>query len=127
MGLGFFRKLKDLGKKVVKVAKKVVPIAKKVWGVAAPFVSKIPKFGSAIATGVNTGLNIASGITGAKNTQQGVQSVINSVSPFIKLKKNTGGSPLGPMDRNAPAPSVAPAPAVYSGIDSDLGDGDMGI
>ena len=113
MGLGFFRKLKDLGKKVVKVAKKVVPIAKKVWGVAAPFVSKIPKFGSAIATGVNTGLNIASGITGAKNTQQGVQSVINSVSPFIKLKKNN----------TAPAP----APAVYSGIDSDLGDGDMGI
>ena len=113
MGLGFFRKLKDLGKKVIKVAKKVVPIAKKVWGVAAPYVSKIPGVGSAIATGVNTGLNIASGITGANNVKQGVQSVISSVSPFIKLKKNNA---------SAPASANAPTPAVYSGISADLGD-----
>ena len=117
MGLGFFRKLKDLGKKVIKVAKKVVPIAKKVWGVAAPYVSKIPGVGSAIATGVNTGLNIASGITGANNVKQGVQSVISSVSPFIKLKKNI---PSGSGFANASAP--APTPAVYSGISADLGD-----
>ena len=113
MGLGFFRKLKDLGKKVIKVAKKVVPIAKKVWGVAAPYVSKIPGVGSALSTGINTGLNIASGITGANNVKQGVQSVISSVSPFIKLKKN-----------NASAP--APTPAVYSGISADLGDDTFG-
>ena len=94
MGLGFFRKLK----KVIKVAKKVVPIAKKVWGVAAPYVSKIPGVGSAIATGVNTGLNIASGITGANNVQQGVQSVISSVSPYIKLRKNNTSAPAPTVD-----------------------------
>ena len=112
MGLGIWRKIKEGFKKAgAWIKNKALPwlkdkgvgIAKTVWGAAKPFVGMLPA-GGAITTAIDTGLgigekliNTANDFANTGNVQNAVQQVKQTVSPFIKLKKNSSSNqtPMG--------------------------------
>ena len=107
MGLGIWRKIKEGFKKAgAWIKNKALPwlkdkgvgIAKGIWTAAKPLVGMLPG-GGAITTAVDTGLgigekliNTANDLANTGNVQNAVQQVKETVSPFIKFKKNSGGN-----------------------------------
>ena len=88
MGLGLWRKIKDGFKKVFKWGKeKLFPIVKTAWQhVVKPLMQQNPK--TAPIVPMLTPF-LGSGGTSVKPAiQTGLDAVKNTISPFIKLKKN---------------------------------------
>ena len=89
MGLGLWRKIKEFGKKVFKFGKeKLFPVVKKVWQhVVKPIMQTNPKTAPIVPM-----LTPFLGSCGAPSVkpaiQTGLDAVKNTISPFIKLKKN---------------------------------------
>ena len=123
MGLGIWRKIKEGFKKAgAWIKNKALPwlankggkIVKGVWGAAKPLVGMLPG-GGAITTAIDTGLGIGEKLVNTANDlvnkngsiQNAVQQVKETVSPFIKFKKNGGGG--GPV-------GAAPAAMDYDDI-----------
>ena len=107
MGLGIWRKIKEGFKKAgAWIKNKALPwlankggkIAKGIWTAAKPLVGMLPG-GGAITTAIDTGLGIGEKLVNTANDlvnkngsiQNAVQQVKETVSPFIKFKKNGGG------------------------------------
>ena len=89
MGLGLWRKIKEFGKKVFKWGKeKLLPIVKTVWKtVVKPLMMTNPKTAPIVPM-----LTPFLGSGGTQSVQPAIQTgldaVKNTISPFIKLKKN---------------------------------------
>ena len=96
MGLGLWRKIKEFGKKVFKFGKeKLFPVVKKVWQhVVKPLMMTNPK--TAPIVPMLTPFLGSGGTQSVKPAiQTGLDAVKNTISPFIKLKKN-GTAPEAP-------------------------------
>ena len=86
MGLGLWRKIKEFGKKAWKWMKeKAFPTVKKVWQIVKPGLQAIPQTAPLVKT-LSPFLGSASNTVPKIST--GLDAVKNTVSPFIKLKKN---------------------------------------
>ena len=88
MGLGLWRKIKEFGKKVFKFGKeKLFPVVKKVWQhVVKPIMQTNPKTAPIVPM---LSPFLGSGGTSVQPAiQTGLDAVKNTISPFIKLKKN---------------------------------------
>ena len=89
MGLGLWRKIKEFGKKVFKWGKeKLLPIVKTAWKtVVKPLMMTNPK--TAPIVPMLTPFLGSGGTQSVKPAiQTGLDAVKNTISPFIKLKKN---------------------------------------
>ena len=89
MGLGLWRKIKEFGKKVFKWGKeKLFPIIKTAWKtVVKPLMMTNPK--TAPIVPMLTPFLGSGGTQSVKPAiQTGLDAVKNTISPFIKLKKN---------------------------------------
>ena len=88
MGLGLWRKIKEFGKKVFKFGKeKLFPVVKKVWQhVVKPLMMTNPK--TAPIVPMLTPFLGSGGTSVQPAIQTGLDAVKNTISPFIKLKKN---------------------------------------
>ena len=92
MGVGFFRKLKEFAKKAWNWGKtKLWPTVKKVWTFAKPVLQAIPQ--------THTLTKVLTPIlgSGGPSPMNNVAAVKNTVSPFIKLKKNSVNVDSQPM------------------------------
>ena len=110
MGLGLWRKIKEFGKKVFKWGKeKLFPVVKKVWQhVVKPIMQTNPKTAPIVPM---LSPFLGSGGTSVQPAiQTGLDAVKNTISPFIKLKKN---------GTTATAPPEAPPP--MDDYNDDLG------
>ena len=103
MGLGLWRKIKDGFKKVFKWGKeKLFPIIKTAWKtVVKPLMLTNPK--TAPIVPMLTPFLGSGGTTTVKpNVMTGLDAVKNTISPFIKLKKNSAApamdAPAEPTD-----------------------------
>ena len=107
MGLGIFRKIKEGFKKVFKWGKeKLFPIIKTAWKtVVKPLMMQNPKT-APIVPMLSPFLGSGGTTTIKPAIQTGLDAVKNTVSPFIKLKKNSA----------APAMETPAEPTGYDDI-----------
>lgn len=84
MGIGFFRKLKDFGSKIINGGKKFI---KKVLPIAAPIIKTVvPKVLPQAVPLVNPVLNIASNFTGAELEPPEDADDYDDDDEYMKLK-----------------------------------------
>ena len=109
MGLGLWRKIKEFGKKVFKWGKeKLLPIVKTAWKtVVKPLMQSNPK--TAPIVPMLTPFLDSGGTSVQPAIQTGLDAVKNTISPFIKLKKNGTAAA-------APAPAEEPPAMDYDDI-----------
>ena len=99
MGLGLWRKIKEGAKKIFKWGKeKLLPIVKTAWQhVVKPLMQQNPK--TAPIVPMLTPFLGSGGAPSVKPAiQTGLDAVKNTISPFIKLKKNATAAAAAPPE-----------------------------